>query len=768
MPPRQSSVPVCLIVLSLLVLAALVPQPAPAQGPPPITFAAPVHYPVPGADFVHAADLDGDMFLDLAVISNADLAILYGRGDGTFEAPAYLPVGDGQNEVLDADVNRDGKPDLAVTHYGGNRVAVLINQGSRLFAPAVYYGVGMKPYGIAAGNFNQDQFPDLAVANDDEHTMCVLLNQGNGTFGTATFYPAGGSFPSGILAADLNGDAKLDLAMGNYVSANVKIYWGNGAGGFTAGTSYGVRGEYPSRVILADLNGDGKPDLATPNTFSHNISILPGAGGGEFRTAVVYPSDSLPYVLRTADLDQDGRNDLVVPNNGTDHFSVLRNLNNTSFSLPIPFVAGGTNTRTLAIGDFDRDGSTDVAIGDPEAARVSVFLNTTSDVPACTLAVASPNGGEGWTTGTSQNITWSGTTAGSSVKLELSRDGGATWSTLAASTPDDGVFAWTVTSPDTSQARVRVSSVESPSCSDTSNGNFTVRGPCVAALTAPVGGESWQAGSQHNITWTSANLTGSVKIDYSTDGGATWSPIVSVYPNSGSYAWTVPSVATTQARVRLASVAEPTCIDTNDGNFTITQPPSCAISVTAPNGGEQWPVGTSQNITWTGANAGSSVTIELSRDGGGTWTSLGANVPNNGSYAWTVAGPVGTQVRVRVSSAATPGCLDTSDGNLAITRPTPPSVSLSSLAVRPTKVKGGRGAVGTVSLSDAAPAGGVIVNLSSNNAAASVPTSVTVAAASATATFAVTTRRVNRGTSATLAATYAGVTKTAVLKITKK
>lgn len=90
-------------------------------------------------------------------------------------------------------------------------------------------------------------------------------------------------------------------------------------------------------------------------------------------------------------------------------------------------------------------------------------------------------------------------------------------------------------------------------------------------VTAPNGGESFAAGASTNITWTSVGSFTTVNIDYSTNGGTSWTSIVSGTANDGSHAWTVPSVATTQGRVR---VSGGTATDQSNANFTITVAPT--------------------------------------------------------------------------------------------------------------------------------------------------------------------------------------------------
>ncbi|MGB7925063.1 MAG: hypothetical protein WCF57_17615 [Pyrinomonadaceae bacterium] len=97
-----------------------------------------------------------------------------------------------------------------------------------------------------------------------------------------------------------------------------------------------------------------------------------------------------------------------------------------------------------------------------------------------------------------------------------------------------------------------------------------------------------------------------------------------------------------------------------------------------------------------------------------------------------------------------------------------PPLSLLSFSVAPGTVVGGNTAVGTVTLSGAAPSGGALVTLTSNNAAALIPPSVLIPAGQTSATFTAQTSTVAALTTATLRATYGSsttLTKTATLLI---
>jgi hypothetical protein len=93
------------------------------------------------------------------------------------------------------------------------------------------------------------------------------------------------------------------------------------------------------------------------------------------------------------------------------------------------------------------------------------------------------------------------------------------------------------------------------------------------------------------------------------------------------------------------------------------------------------------------------------------------------------------------------------------------AAALSAVTVNPKDVVGGNASTGTVSLTSAAPAGGFLVSLSSDNtAAATVPPSVTVPAGSASATFGVSTNQVN-AQSSDIIGTAGGVTKYAIVTV---
>ena len=228
------------------------------------------------------------------------------------------------------------------------------------------------------------------------------------------------------------------------------------------------------------------------------------------------------------------------------------------------------------------------------------------------VTVTLPNGGETWIVGANQNITWTRTGSFINVKLEYSTNAFfdelqkvvITASTLASPLS----YAWTVPDAIGINLKVRISDAADATVTDVSNGAFTIKGALV--LTSPNGAETWIVGESRNITWNRTGSIANAKLEYSTDAGVTYPNIIiaSTPAVTGTYAWTVPNSIGNQLRVRVSDVSDATVLDTSDANFTIKG----SLTMVAPNGGEAWVVGTSQNITWTKTGTIATVKLEYS------------------------------------------------------------------------------------------------------------------------------------------------------------
>jgi hypothetical protein len=264
------------------------------------------------------------------------------------------------------DFNNDGKLDVAVANTNTSDVSILLGKGDGTFrAPintSVPGGVGF----IAAGDFNKDGKLDLAVMTYQNNAwgISIFPGKGDATFGTPVTFASGGNGP--IAATDLNHDGNLDLVLANGAMSKLAVFLGKGDGTFQALAPQSVNGG--SDLAIADFNGDGIPDVALSGSGSpYGIVILLGNGDGTFKTGVGYAAGGQTEAMTVGDFNGDGKPDIAVANYPQTIFSVLINKGDGTGTFKSAASYGGSNTGfgAMASGDFDGDGTRDIAITDP-------------------------------------------------------------------------------------------------------------------------------------------------------------------------------------------------------------------------------------------------------------------------------------------------------------------------------------------------------------------------------------------------------------------
>jgi hypothetical protein len=298
------------------------------------TFQSPSNYLMgTGAIFVTSADINHDGKLDLAVADLNGLYILMGNGDGTFLSPVLYATACIPNFVSFEDFNGDHKLDLLVTYSSGNcpYVSVFPGNGDGTFQQTpINTTPSYLPAATAVGDFNGDGKLDIAVAQQfgTLSQVEVMLGNGDGAFSAGSIYQVG-SFPTAALAADFRKNGKLDLAIATLYGGTT-ILLGNGDGTFTFNGNLNTPDA--EWVLSADFNGDGKPDLAvTEQIFPSGVNVMLGNGDGTFGPPVLYLAGSDASFVAAADFNGDRKTDLVLPDYPTDAI-VLLNTGVVSFS----------------------------------------------------------------------------------------------------------------------------------------------------------------------------------------------------------------------------------------------------------------------------------------------------------------------------------------------------------------------------------------------------------------------------------------------------
>ena len=295
-----------------------------------------------------------------------------------------------------------------------------------------------------------------------------------------------------------------------------------------------------------------------------------------------------------------------------------------------------------------------------------------------TINIASPIGGENWVVGSVHNITWTSTSV-TYVKIDYSTDGGSTWLNIIQSTPSNGSYSWTIPNTTSTNCFIKITNVTNSSVYKWSN-SFTISSQPITTITitSPNGDENWQAGTSHDITWTGYN-SGNVKIEYSDNyvGSKTqWKTVTTITsPKIFSYSWTVPNTPSTNCKLRINNGVTD---DESDNVFTISAPPpQTKITVTLPNGGENWLVGSSHKITWE-CSWIEYVNIEYTTDNGGKWINIYQTTPSDGSCSWTIPNTPSKNCKVRISDASNSSVNDQSDNVFTISTQSNPAITVIS------------------------------------------------------------------------------------------
>jgi hypothetical protein len=350
------------------------------------SFATPVNYNVPGASALAVGDFNGDGQPDLAVAAGASgITVLLNNSNGYFAS--RFTVSQPASAIVVADFNGDGKQDLAVANNG--TVSVLLKNTNQLdFTLAGSYALGSFSAALAVGDFNRDGKPDLVVSPGPATGIAVLLNKGDGTM-AAPLPVSVGTLPyvDSLAVGDCNGDGKPDLvATQGYLG--IFLLTGNGDGTFgplVVVNEESVGGIGKGIAALGDFNGDGKLDIANSTTWvggragsASEVDVLPGAGDGTFQSPLTFHPGAIgTFTLAVGDINGDGRSDLVVC---ATRYDSAHPITDTSVSVMLNTSKGPINGSYL--GAFDPDTASWYLRGSPGSG--------TNDISAF------PWGGVGW------------------------------------------------------------------------------------------------------------------------------------------------------------------------------------------------------------------------------------------------------------------------------------------------------------------------------------------------------------------------------------
>ena len=311
-----------------------------------------------------AADLNGDGKADLAMQPPSSGAVVYAlsNGDGTFAAPKTVSGGSSGGFTV-GDIDGDGKLDLVFPEGEPNSsgdIGFALNLGTG-FGPAQRQNLNTNMIRVQMADMNNDGHVDAVMNTQNGFTggnFTIAFNAGSAPFfvGRGARYE-GYSFERRYRLVDLDGDGQLDvvwLATTKGLCAVRNV----GNGNFSKETCYpAFTNADPTDIAVGDVNGDGKPDVVSANKDrDHSANLWLGNGDGTFKNDpnTTFKLNVFASRVELYDFDNDGKLDVLLYD-AVDHFFALSpgNGDGTFAASPNRYGAGAEGDEAdIAIGDF--------------------------------------------------------------------------------------------------------------------------------------------------------------------------------------------------------------------------------------------------------------------------------------------------------------------------------------------------------------------------------------------------------------------------------
>ena len=680
--------------------------------------------------------------LFLTIAMSLSVASVFAQSS-TFARTDYPFIG----QQVVGDFNGDGRPDLAGQAYLVQAVTVRLNNGNGTFGAVVNYPLPAWPQDVAVGDFNGDFRLDLVVTyNDPQISVSLLTGNADGTFNAPVTFPNTSGFDSpAIIAADLNNDGRLDIVIGHQLacfticigSKTITVMLGNGNGTFLPANEINI-GIETAEIAAGDFNRDGFKDLAIASSLAR-VSILLGVGDGTFNqqpTLTLIPAPNLGMDatdIDVADFNRDGIEDLVVALalNGS-KTAILIGIGNSTFQAPLLITDPNINIpHRQAVADYNGDGFLDLALSMADGNQGLMNIRNgngdgTFQAPVVYLTpppLSSAGGAE-------------------IVSADLNGDGKADI-VLGQSGAFPGLLVLINSTGVTPPATPVAPTLISPAADATPAQPVSFDWNDVANAT------SYEAQVDDSSTISAPFIASQiVNVSQASIGGL---PAQRLW-------WRV------RAR-NSAGVFGPfsaTRRFTPQASTSVPALSAIALSAASVVGGNT--VQGTATLTSTAPAGGALVTLSSSNLSVATVPASATVAAGALSAPFTVSTVSVTASTLATITAAFGGATRSATLSVTPLAAPPPPVGPASLFVSPATVEGGANATGTIFLTLGAPAGGLVVSLtSSNTAAATVPATTTVLLSSGT--FPISTLVAATTRTTTITASANGISQTATLTV---
>jgi hypothetical protein len=321
------------------------------------------------ASCIALGDLDGDGATDVVLgrSGQADLLVMQNRGGSLADVRSYGLVA-GVSQVVLADIDNDMDADVVVARLGQglDYFSVYVNDGRGGLGAARDSFVGGQPEDVAVADVTGDGYPDVvgSVRRGPRLNRVVIAA---GDPRTPGFFNVTNEIsvlePNGAAIGDLDRDGIPDIVASSARTHTVSIIERRANGVFEIDRRYAIA-RSARRPLLRDVDADGDLDVIAGSSIDDLVAVAINLGNGELRAPYNIPLTGSPSAVKLGQFGGDARPDPVfgVVNNSVAYLSIYETRTGTITRLQ-QFPTATAEVTGLAVGDLDRTGGADIAVG---------------------------------------------------------------------------------------------------------------------------------------------------------------------------------------------------------------------------------------------------------------------------------------------------------------------------------------------------------------------------------------------------------------------